>query len=50
MEMQFFWFSGIGDPNICKKSHFSYRASCDANGEEEKKDWRKKDGRARVVP
>lgn len=49
MEMQFL-FSGIGDPKICKKSKLSYRASYEAEGVEEKKDWRKKDGLSRVVP
>lgn len=48
--MHYFWFSGIGDPKICKKSQLSYRASCEADVLEEKKDWRKTDGHARVVP
>lgn len=45
-----FLFSGIGDPKIRKESQLSYRAYCEADSGEEKKVWRKKDGRARTVP
>lgn len=44
-----FLYSGIGDPQIRKESQLSYRAYCEADGGEEKKDWRKKHGRARIV-